>query len=258
MMGPSTAAQAVAAIRAIECRGLTQRFGGVQALNSVSFGLEVGSIVGLIGPNGAGKSTLFNAVVGLVPPLSGQVFLWGQEVTGLPAHAICRLGLTKTSQRVQVFGDMTVLDNVIVGAILRAASLSDAKRAAMAELETLGLEKYHDLPANSLTLVDRTRVELARALSCRPRVLLVDELMAGLNAVEIAQTLDLLKDLNQRRGTTLLVIEHNMAAITSICPRILVLVDGRIIADGSPQEVSNDHAVIEAYLGVPESAITED
>jgi branched-chain amino acid transport system ATP-binding protein len=246
------------AAAALECRGLVQRFGGVRALNDVSFELEAGSIVGLIGPNGAGKSTLFNAVVGLVPPLGGEVFLWGQQITGLSPHAVCRLGLTKTSQKVQVFGDMSVVDNVMVGAILRARSTAEARQLALAELKLLGLDREVDLPANSLTLVDRTRLELARALSSQPRILLVDELMAGLNAVEIAQTLALLKDINRHRETTLLVIEHNMAAITSICPRILVLVDGRIIADGTPHEVSHNQAVIEAYLGVPESAIADD
>jgi len=243
---------------ALECRGLIQRFGGVQALNEVTFELQAGCIVGLIGPNGAGKSTLFNAVVGLAPPLGGEVLLWGRRITGLPAHVVCRLGLTKTSQKVQVFGDMSVIDNVMVGAILRARSIAEARQLALTELQLLELDGDINLPASSLTLVDRTRLELARALSSQPRILLVDELMAGLNAVEIAQTLTLLKDINRQRGTTLLVIEHNMAAITSICPRILVLVDGRIIADATPHDVSHNPAVIEAYLGVPESAITDD
>ena len=246
------------ATMALECRRLTQRFGGVQALNDVTFGLEAGSIVGLIGPNGAGKSTLFNAVVGLMPPLGGEVLLWGKEITGMPPHAVCQLGLTKTSQKVQVFGDMSVMDNVMVGSILRASSTAEARRQALGELTLLGLDGHLDLPASSLTLVDRTRLELARALSSQPRVLLVDELMAGLNAVEIAQTLTLLKEINRRRETTLLIIEHNMAAITSICPRILVLVDGSIISDGTPHDVSHDSTVIEAYLGVPESAVADD
>jgi branched-chain amino acid transport system ATP-binding protein len=226
-----------------------QRFGGLHALKNVSFDVEEGEILGIIGPNGAGKSTLFNAIVGVVPPISGHVWFQDRDLVGMPVNRVVASGVAKTSQTVQVFGEMTVLDNVAVAALTTGRSLTQAREAAREVLDTWGLGNRADVLAQDLTLAQRATLELARALVLEPTVLLVDEVMAGLNEVEVDAMLDRFVLANER-GLTLVVIEHNMRALMRISHRILGLDYGEVIALGSPQAVSTDPRVVEAYLGV--------
>jgi branched-chain amino acid transport system ATP-binding protein len=234
----------------LELRGVSQRFGGLRALSDVSLDVEEAQIVGIIGPNGAGKSTLFNAIVGLIPPVAGTVRFDGEDVTGWPTHKVVARGLTKTSQNVQVFDEMTVLENVLVGAMLHESRVGEARSTALDQLRFLDLTRYANQAAQDLPLAVRARVELARALAVGPRLLLVDELMAGMNEAEVAEMLDRLRKANTERGVTLVVIEHNMQAIMEISHRVVAMDQGRVIADGDPNEVSRDRQVVEAYLGV--------
>lgn len=237
----------------LEVRSISQRFGGLMALREVSLDVDEGEIVGIIGPNGAGKSTLFNAIVGLVAPTSGRVFFAGDDITGMPSHAVVAKGLIKTSQTAQVFGDMTVIENVLVGAMLHTPNLREARAEAMNDLRFLGLAPHASRPAQELTLANRAYLELARALATRPRLLMVDELMAGLTEIEVNQTLDALRSINQERGITLMVIEHNMQAIMQLSHRVIAMEQGAIVAQGDGLTVSRDPRVIEAYLGVGDS-----
>ncbi len=186
--------------------GLTQRFGGLIALKDVSFDVEEGEILGVIGPNGAGKSTLFNAIVGVVPPVAGHVWFRGEDLVGLPPHKVAVKGVAKTSQTVQIFGGMPVLDNVAVAKLVRHSSLADARDAAYAELEFWGLSAHAESLAQDLTLAQRSTLEFARALALDPVVLLVDEVMAGLNEAETDQMLERMVTVNRERGITLVVI----------------------------------------------------
>jgi len=234
----------------LKVEGLDQRFAGLHALKGVSFELIEGEILGIIGPNGAGKSTLFNAIVGLVPPVSGAVWFKGKNIVGLPTHQIAELGIAKTSQTVQIFGDMTALDNVAVAALLTAKSVAAARSAAREELEFWGLEGHVGMLAQDLPLAQRSLLELARAMMLRPQVLLVDEVMAGLNESEVNDILDRLARVNKERGVSLMVIEHNMRALMKISSRILALDYGSVLIVDKPEEVSRHKQVIEAYLGV--------
>jgi branched-chain amino acid transport system ATP-binding protein len=234
----------------LELQQTNQRFGGLHALKEINLQISEGEIVGVIGPNGAGKSTLFNTVIGLTPATSGTITFAERNVTRLSTHEIISLGLVKTSQHVQVFGEMSVHDNVIVGTILHTPSLREARELAFKELEFLGLSHLAAASASDLTLASRARLELARALSLKPRLLMIDELMAGMSEVEVSEMLDLLKRINQERHVTLLVIEHNMRAIMKLSQRIIALIQGSLAADGDPQVVSHDPTVVEAYLGV--------
>lgn len=228
--------------------GVSKRFGGLVAVDRVSFRVEAGEIVGLIGPNGAGKTTLFNLISGLYRPDGGQIFFEGRRVDGLPPHKLCRLGLGRTFQLVQPFADLTSLQNVMVGAFNRARSEAEAARIAWETLGRVGLAEKADWPAAWLTLADRKRLEVARALATGPRLLMLDEVMAGLTPREVDDALALLRQLRDS-GITLLVIEHVMQAVMALCDRVVVLHHGQKIAEGTPGEVARTAQVIEAYLG---------
>jgi branched-chain amino acid transport system ATP-binding protein len=232
----------------LQAEELTKSFGGLAALRAVSFGVEEGEILGVIGPNGAGKTTLFNVVSGFFRPDRGRVVFAGESVGELRAPQRCRVGLVRTFQVVKPFGNLTVLQNVMVGSFLRTADPGLARERALEAMELVGLSGRRDTAAKSLTTSDRKRLEVARALATRPRLLLLDEVMAGLNPAELAHMLETLKRI-RARGVTLLVIEHIMAAIMTISERILVLHHGEKIAEGAPRDVAADKRVVDAYLG---------
>jgi branched-chain amino acid transport system ATP-binding protein len=229
----------------LEVRGLTKRFGGLTANEDVDFTLREGEIMGLIGPNGAGKTTVFNSLAGFFPPTSGTILLDGAAIQGLPPEAIAARGVARTFQIVRIFRSMTVLENVMVGAMLRHRAVP---RAAVVARETLDFTgRAHD-PAGQLTVAEQKRLELTRALATAPRLLLLDEVMAGLTASEVQEAVELVKRIRDR-GIACVVVEHVMEGIMPIADRMVVLENGRKIADGPPAAISVDANVIRAYLG---------
>jgi branched-chain amino acid transport system ATP-binding protein len=235
----------------LDVRHLTKRFGGLTAVDDVSFALREGEILGLIGPNGAGKTTLVSLVSGAQRPTSGSIAFDGQPIATAPAFRRARLGIARTFQVMKPFRGLTVLDNVAVGALYgrdHVASLPAARAAAAKSLEAVGLEHRAEQRADDLGGPDRKRLELAKALATRPRLLLLDEVMAGLNHAEIDEVIGVIRGLRDR-GITLLVIEHVMKAIQSLSDRVIVLHHGELIAEGPPAEVLAAPAVVEAYLG---------
>jgi branched-chain amino acid transport system ATP-binding protein len=231
----------------LEVRGISRRFGGLQALSDVTFSVPRGQIVGLIGPNGAGKTTFFSTLMRLIRPDSGTVRLDGAELKGLKPHQVAALGMTKTFQNIALFAESSVLDNVLTAGLLRH-DVDTARREALICLDRVGLKAVARKQAGNLSFPERARVELARALCTGPKVLLLDEVMAALNPVEMQDIMQLIRSLRDD-GITLLVVEHHMRAIMTICDRILVLNFGRLLADGPPEQVANDPLVVEAYLG---------
>ena len=231
----------------LEVHGISRRFGGLQALSDVSFSVPQGQIVGLIGPNGAGKTTFFSTLVGLIRPDNGSIRLDGESVVGLKPHKVARLGMTKTFQNFALFGESSVLDNVLTAGLLRH-DVDAARDEALKCLDRVGLRAIAHQQAGLLSFPERARVELARALCTGPKVLLLDEVMAALNPVEMQEVMDLIRSLRDD-GITLLVVEHHMRAIMAICDRVLVLNFGKLLADGTPQQIANDPQVVEAYLG---------
>ncbi len=227
---------------------VTKRFGGLTAVREVTLEVAPGELLGIIGPNGAGKTTLFNVIAGFYRPDEGRVFFDGHDVTGRSPHAICRLGLTRTFQIVKPFGNLSVLDNVTIGSLTRVTSVRSARVDAERVIETCGLAPYAGVRARALPVGLRKRLEVARALATRPRLLLLDEVMAGLNPAELMGMVDLIRRLHAE-GLTLVVIEHIMAAMMRLARRIVVLHHGELIATGAPAEVAADRRVIDAYLG---------
>jgi branched-chain amino acid transport system ATP-binding protein len=236
----------------LELHGVAKVFGGLEALRNVTFGVGAGRIYGLIGPNGAGKTTLFNVVTGVARATTGSVRLKGDVITGLPPHRIARLGIARTYQLVRPFFELTAAENVEVGIAYGRRAGTATGRAIRGEarsfLELVGLADKHAHLAGELNLGERKRLEIARALAARPELLLFDEVLAGLNLTEVGHAVELLRRINEL-GITILMIEHNMQAIMAACSHIFVLHHGELIAQGSPEHVSRDPAVVEAYLG---------
>lgn len=230
---------------------VTKRFGGLVALDSVSFTVDPGERVGLIGPNGAGKTTLFNCIAGVYRPDGGRIVFDGRDITGWPPHRVARIGVGRTFQLVRPLRKLSVLDNVAVGALLHTNDLGEARRVALEVLELVGLYEKRMQPASSLTLVEKKRLEVARALALRPKLLLLDEIAAGLRPSEVDRLLEMLFEVN-RRGITMIMVEHVMRAVMNFAERVIVLQHGRKIAEGSPEEVSRNPLVIDAYLGTEE------
>ncbi len=230
-------------------QSLSKRFGGLAAVRDISFEIKKGEILGLIGPNGAGKTTIFNLITGFLPPDSGRIEFKGDEITGLkPPHKVCLSHIGRTFQLVKPFNNMTVLENVMVGAFSRVRRASEAKEEAMRVLDFIGLSMYRDSLASSLTIADRKRLELGKALATKPELLLLDEVVAGLNPRETEEIIEIIKAIS-RQGITLFIIEHVMKAIMTLSHRIIVLHHGEKIAEGIPAEISRDRRVIDAYLG---------
>jgi branched-chain amino acid transport system ATP-binding protein len=232
----------------LEVEKIGKNFGGLRALDDVSLRLNQGEMVAVIGPNGAGKTTLFNILTGFIRPDTGRIHFQGQNLLGLKPHEICRLGLVRTFQIVKPFLELTVLDNVIVAAFNRLSGLGEAIRKAREVIEFVGLEDKRNALANELTLPHRKRLELARALATEPTLLMLDEVMAGINPTETDMLIRLIKDINGR-GVTVLLIEHVMRGVMALSQRIVVLNFGEMIAEGPTEEVVKNPQVIEAYLG---------
>jgi branched-chain amino acid transport system ATP-binding protein len=233
----------------LEFSSVSKSFSGLRAVQDVSFDVPEGEIVGLIGPNGAGKTTCFNVIAGVLRADVGQVRLAGERIDGWRPDQICRAGVGRTFQLVKLFAGLSVLENVVVGALNAARGVCEAQEIAARLVDQLGLGGKRDDTASSLTLPERKRLEVARALATQPRILLLDEVMAGLRPTEMDQMVALFRELNANTGLTVLLIEHVMRAVMALSNRIVVLHHGQVIAAGTPDQVTRDPAVLECYLG---------
>ncbi len=232
----------------LEIKQLTKDFGGLRANDRIDLTVNEGEIVGLIGPNGAGKTTLFNCIAGFYPPSSGDVLFRGEKITGLPSNEVCLRGIARTFQIVRVFKDMSVLDNVMVGAFNRTPSATQARKKALEVLDFCALIGRKDRLAGGLTIAEKKRLEVAKAFATGPTLLMLDEAMAGLNQTETALAVELVKKIRQS-GTTILLVEHVMEVVMPISSRVVVLEYGRKIAEDTPEKVIRNEEVIKAYLG---------
>ena len=232
----------------LELKDVTKQFGGLTALDSLSLSIEKGEILGLIGPNGAGKSTAFNCIAGVFPPTKGKVVFDGQVINGQKPWDLCKKGLARTFQIVKPFASKSVLYNVTVGAFVTTSSRAEAEAKAIKVLQLLNFDDKKDAKSSDLTIADRKRLEIARALATEPRLLLLDEVMAGLRPAEVDEMVEIIRFLREQ-GITILVIEHIMRAIMALSDRIVVIHFGKKIAQGTPKAVASDENVIKAYLG---------
>jgi branched-chain amino acid transport system ATP-binding protein len=235
-------------VEALTVDGLSKRFGGLRAVQDLSFSVSEGQTIAVIGPNGAGKTTCFNLITGFIRPDAGSIKAFGKEIAGLSAHRVCAEGLARTFQVARPFGKMTVLDNVVTGALLRDKNLYAARKRAREAVEFAGLGHQESRQACDLNTIDQRRLELARALATSPRLLLLDEVMAGLNAAEIDQAIALVGQL-RARGLTVVIVEHVMRAVMAVAEHIVVLDHGQKIAEGGPKDIAANPLVISAYLG---------
>lgn len=228
--------------------GVTKRFGGVTAVNNVDFSVKRGEVVGILGPNGAGKSSLFNLLAGAIQPDSGTIKFSGEDVTTSQSYDMCAKGLARTFQLVRPLKGLSVLENVMVGAFSKTSSVREARAVALSAIQLVGLEGLENVISSNLTLGFRKRLEVARSLATKPEILLLDEVMSGLNPAELESFIEMLRSVN-KDGVTLVVVEHIVPAVIQISHRIVVMVQGSTIAEGTPEEVMKNQAVIDAYLG---------
>lgn len=235
-------------MKILQVREMSKDFGGLRAVDSLNIEIEKGEILGLIGPNGAGKSTAFNCIAGVFPPSSGEIFLNGEKINGCKPWTMCKKGLARTFQIVKPFASKSVLYNVMVGAFATTDNTAQAEAQAMEVLKSLHFDDKKDVRSGNLTIADRKRLEIARALATRPQILLLDEVMAGLRPAEVDEVVAIIKNL-RNQGVTIFVIEHIMRAIMALSDRIVVIHFGKKISEGTPKDVASDENVIKAYLG---------
>lgn len=228
---------------------VTKKFGGLTAVNQVSMQVREGEIVGLIGANGAGKTTLFNMIAGAYPVTEGKILFDGREVQNVPSHKLAKIGVGRTYQIVKPFGNLTMLENTMVGALQKYPKVEDARKKAEEVLELVEMSDRRDVRGENLNLPELKRMEVARALATEPKILLLDEVMAGLNPADSERVIELVRKINKETGLTIVIIEHIMKAVMTLSNRIYVLNQGVLIAQGTPEEVSRNPEVIKSYLG---------